>query len=299
MLSIVIPYYKITFFEDTLRSLSNQTDKRFKVYIGDDASLDNPEKLLEEYRGKFDFVYHRFNDNLGSISLTEQWKRCVELTNSEDWLMILGDDDVLSENVVASFYNNIDELEKEKINVIRFASQKIDEKTLITSHIFQHPRIEKSINFLFNKTRSSLSEYAFKKTQVLKIGFVNFPLAWYADVLAVLEFSNYDRIFSINDSVVQVRISEISISGKTIYDKQKLNAKFQFYYYLINKKISNFSEEESLELYNRINKCYLNNKKQFDFFLKISKIYLRKKLFKEYVIFIRQIIFFSTKKQLQ
>jgi hypothetical protein len=35
MLAIVIPYYKRTFFEETLQSLANQTDKRFQVFIGD------------------------------------------------------------------------------------------------------------------------------------------------------------------------------------------------------------------------------------------------------------------------
>ena len=35
MLAIVIPYYKYSFFEETLISLSNQPDKRFKIYIGD------------------------------------------------------------------------------------------------------------------------------------------------------------------------------------------------------------------------------------------------------------------------
>ena len=47
MLAIVIPYFKLTFFEETLQSLANQTDQRFKVYIGDDASLENPSDLLE------------------------------------------------------------------------------------------------------------------------------------------------------------------------------------------------------------------------------------------------------------
>jgi hypothetical protein len=41
MLAIIIPYYKLCFFEENLQSLAAQTDKRFKVYIGDDAS---PEK---------------------------------------------------------------------------------------------------------------------------------------------------------------------------------------------------------------------------------------------------------------
>ena len=43
MLAIVIPYYKLTFFEATLQSLADQTDKRFMVYIGDDASLESPD----------------------------------------------------------------------------------------------------------------------------------------------------------------------------------------------------------------------------------------------------------------
>lgn len=42
MLAIVIPYYKINYFEETLKSLSNQTDKKFKVYIGNDASENDP-----------------------------------------------------------------------------------------------------------------------------------------------------------------------------------------------------------------------------------------------------------------
>jgi glycosyltransferase involved in cell wall biosynthesis len=71
MLAIIIPYYKLTFFEATLQSLAHQIDKRFKVYIGDDASPEDPSELLEKYQGKFDFVYHRFDSNLGGISLTQ------------------------------------------------------------------------------------------------------------------------------------------------------------------------------------------------------------------------------------
>ncbi len=53
MLAIVIPYYKLTFLEATLLSLANQTDQRFKVYIGDDASPEDCTPLLEKYRGQF------------------------------------------------------------------------------------------------------------------------------------------------------------------------------------------------------------------------------------------------------
>lgn len=42
MLAKIVPYYKLCFFEETLQSLSNKTDKGFKVYIGDDASPEDP-----------------------------------------------------------------------------------------------------------------------------------------------------------------------------------------------------------------------------------------------------------------
>ena len=106
MLAIIIPFYKITYFEATLQSLANQTDNRFKVYIGDDASPNDSSPLLKKFEGKFDFLYHRFEDNLGGKSLTLQWKRCIELKGDEEWLMILGDDDMLESNVVQTFHDH-------------------------------------------------------------------------------------------------------------------------------------------------------------------------------------------------
>ena len=110
MLAIVIPYYKINFFGATLESLANQTNKQFKVYIGDDASLDNPKELLDKYQDQFNFVYQKFEENLGGISLVQQWNRCIALSSNEDWIIILGDDDVLESNCVESFYSNLKEI---------------------------------------------------------------------------------------------------------------------------------------------------------------------------------------------
>jgi hypothetical protein len=147
MLAIVIPYFKRTFFEATLESLANQTDKRFKVYIGDDATPENPSDLLEKYKGKFDFAYHRFETNLGGISLTQQWERCIALSGEEGWIMILGDDDVLGENVTAAFYDNLPEVEQKEINVVRFATQKIGRDGNFISDFYYHPQIENAVDF--------------------------------------------------------------------------------------------------------------------------------------------------------
>ncbi|GGA88924.1 glycosyl transferase [Flavobacterium palustre] len=299
MLAIIIPYYKITFFKETLDSLANQTDKRFKVYVGDDASLENCSVLLENYRGNFEFEYYRFENNLGKSSLTMQWQRCIALCSDEQWMMILGDDDVLGATVVEQFYNNIKEVEQRGIHVIRFASQKMDEVGTLTSKIYEHPKIERAVQFLFDKTRSSLSEYVFRKSQVLEIGFKDFPLAWYSDFLAVLEFSNFDTIYTINNSIVYVRLSELSISGSTWNKDQKIQANFEFYYYLVKNKYSHFSEMELNELYYMLNKCYINNKKQYLFFFKILKLYFLKNNNKENILFVKQIIYYTIKNRIK
>jgi len=237
MLAIVIPYYKLTFFEATLQSLADQTDKRFKVYIGDDASPENPSRLLKRYQGKFDFVYHRFEDNLGSVSLVKQWNRCIAMTGDEEWLMILGDDDVLQDNFVAAFYENINEVDVLKINVIRYATVVINENGKEISKIHTHPKSETSVDFLMRKfkgeTRSSLSEFVFRRKDFDKVKFKDLPLAWYSDYLAVLEVSNFSTLHTINNSLVYFRHSDLNITSKRNNLKAKNIATFEFYYYTI------------------------------------------------------------------
>lgn len=293
MLSIVIPYYKIAFFEETLKSLATQTDKRFTVYIGDDASPENPTLILEKFKGKFDFTYYRFPENLGKLSLTKQWERCIDLARNEKWVKILGDDDVLSNNTVKCFYENLEEIEKNYINVVRFATQKINAQGSSISQILKHPIIENASNFLFKKTGSSLSEYIFNKAQVESVKFKNFPLGWYSDMLAVFEFSNFGDIYSINESITYVRVSQLSISGSSLGDKKKMQSEFEFYFYLLNNKSQHFSESQIDEILKRINKCYLNNKKQYSFFFRISGIYFQRKLLYKYFLFLKAILFFT------
>lgn len=251
MLAIVIPYFKLTFFEATLESLSNQTDKRFKVYIGNDASMENPLILLEKYRGIFDFVYHDFENNVGGISLVKHWERCINLIEEEEWLMILGDDDYLSDNVVEQFYFNFNNL-KSRTNLVRFASQMVYETENTKSKIFINPVWEKETDSYFRKykglSRSSLSEYIFLKKTYMSHGFMDYPLGWYSDDKAWLDFSEDKLIYSINESVVYIRISDISISGKSDNIELKYVSKIYFLKDVILCNLKKFTINQRLEL---------------------------------------------------
>ena len=294
MLAIVITYYKLTFFEATLQSLVNQTNKKFKVYIGNDASPENPSVLLKKYKPQLDFNYQQFDNNLGSISLVKQWERCMNFIGDEQWVIILGDDDTLSENCVELFYQNLNKAETHNCDVIRFATKVIDEKGEAISNLHIHPEIENSVDFLFRKikggTRSSLSEYVFKKNDISNIGFKNFPLGWHSDDLAVLEFSKFKNIYTINSSTVFVRLSTLNISGMSDNLKQKNIATFNYYYYLLNNKEPLFDAKQTEILLFRLEKTFQDNKKNTSFWFLFTKLYISKLYIKKYFNFIIKIV---------
>ncbi|AUC84425.1 glycosyltransferase family 2 protein [Polaribacter sp. ALD11] len=251
MLAIVIPYYNYQYFKETLDSLSDQTNKKFIVYIGNDASNNDPLLLLKKY--KFNFIYKKFETNLGSISLVKQWERCIEMTKNEEWIQILGDDDILDINFVSAFYDNIEEINSNNIDVIRFASRYIDNfsRPLKEYSDFHHPKIELASDSFFRKykgnSRSSLSEHIFRREVYKKYNFFEYPLAWYSDDRAWLDFSNFKNIYTINDSIVSVRVTNVSISGQNSNYFLKKKARHLFFKYLVYSKLFFFSKNQKIE----------------------------------------------------
>ncbi len=77
-LAIVIPAYKIIYFEQVLISIANQTNRNFHLYVGDDASPDDFISLINKYKNKIDITYVRFENNLGKNDLVSHWERCID-----------------------------------------------------------------------------------------------------------------------------------------------------------------------------------------------------------------------------
>lgn len=231
-LAIVIPFYKIEYFEKTLRSISQQTDQRFKVYIGNDCSGYQIENLLSKYLAEIEYSYIEYSENFGKTSLASQWNRLVDHIQ-EEWFQILGDDDTISKNFVEEFYRALRDVEIRGINLIRFTYHKINENEEVLE-TFDYPwKSIGSQEFLFNKLSwkygSSLSENIFRKELYDKYKFKEFPLAWHSDDYSILELSNYGDLYNIRTAYVNVRVSELSITGNRHLDEEKLRASFLFY----------------------------------------------------------------------
>lgn len=298
MLAIIIPYYKFSFFEKCLQSLTNQTDKRFKVYIGDDASPESPAALLEKYNGQFDFVYQHFEANLGGISLVQQWDRCIALSSDEEWLMILGDDDILSPDCIEEFYKNKAEIENYSCSVVRFATIEIDGDDKSISKEYLHPKVEKATDFFYrrftNKTRSSLSEYIFKRKSYEQFGFYNYDLAWYTDDRAWLEFSECKNIYTINSAIVHFRLSNENISRNNYKTKEKEAVQLQFLKFIVSKVLMKFKPDHKKHLilyYEQL--IYKNKLVSFSFWLFLCWSFIKCGYFVEAIKFTRRVLIYS------
>ncbi len=266
ILAVVIPYYKRTFFRECLASLAAQTDQRFTVYIGNDASPEDPEILLNEFKGKFNFTYKKFEDNLGGLSLTKQWERCIAMMQDEEWFMILGDDDYLSSNAVEEFYNKLNTVKEKKINVIKFSSRVIDEFGNILNSKTDEPLIKSSIEYLLEKNfRCSLSEHIFKKSQYEKYGFADFPLGWISDVMATLEFSEYGDILFIKNATCFVHLSPESISGNNISNKIEKRDAQKMFSDRICQNLNRFTTDQKKILFNAVE--WIEKEKNIKIFL--------------------------------
>lgn len=300
MLAIVIPYYKLTFFESTLQSLVDQTDQRFKVYIGDDASQEDPTVLLEKYQGQFNFVYLRFDENLGGISLVQQWDRCIAMTEEEEWIMILGDDDYISENYIEEFYKNIDEIERLNIKVVHFASR-VHEANGEISELYSHPKIENSTDFFYRKffqnSRGSLSEQMFKREAYLKHGFRDFPIGWGADDFAWLDFSEFGEIYAINNATSYFRFSSENISRSGYNEEVKTEARYLYFTIIISKYLKKFKIEQRLMLlfyYEQL--VYGSNKVSLRFWMRLIKLFILENELFQVFKFTRRLLIYLLKK---
>lgn len=215
-LAIVIPAYKAKFLPKTLDSIAAQTDKRFCVYIGDDCSPEDIGSIVEPYKGKFDFVYKRFEANLGGADLVAQWERCISMTQGEKWIWLFSDDDYMDEDCISAFYKTV-ELEDSHTDLFRFDVKTLNDNTLSEQSSFPE-RI--TPEYLLRKKMSGENpcfavEYIFsREIYYEKNGFQNFDLAWHSDIATWMKFG-INGICTIKGPSVIWRNSGTNITGRS------------------------------------------------------------------------------------
>lgn len=249
-LAIVIPAYKIDYFDFSLRSLANQTDKRFTVYVGIDASPYNFECIIDKYKSIISISYERFSNNLGGTNLVAQWDRCLSLIGNEQWVWLFSDDDVMEPTCIESFYKELENYAT--YDLYHFNVDIIGENNEIIKKTQSYPNVISAVSFLKKKNTAKIDsfvvEYIFRRSIFENLGgFQYFDLAWGTDIATWAKIGRDKGIKTISGSKVLWRQSSLNITpsnekGKL---KRKLSSNVSFFLWCR----SNFNEISNSDIY--------------------------------------------------
>lgn len=231
-LAIVIPAFKPDYLAHALRSVASQTDRRFHVYVGDDAGPEDIRRICDAHRAALPaFSYRRFPENLGGTSLSAQWNRCVALT-SERWVWLFSDDDMMLPDCVAALHGAF--AAADDVDVLRFGSEIVDESGRRIRANPRHPPVESGADFIFDRLWGRRAGYAvdyvFRRSAFDAVGgFPEYPLAWGSDYAAWFLFSRRGGIRTLEGGGVRYRASERSVTGmRHSGQREKFEATLRF-----------------------------------------------------------------------
>ncbi|WP_051697909.1 glycosyltransferase family 2 protein [Prevotella sp. 10(H)] len=216
-IAIIIPAYKSEFLSFTLDSLSNQTDKNFRVYIGDDNSPANLYEIVSRYEDNLKIFYKRYKKNMGGKDLVAHWNRCLEMIQDEAWFIMFSDDDLMDPDCIKLLR---EEIQKSDNDVFHFNLKIIDTEGNITNTPPQYPGNLSSIDFfkqLYSyKIDARMPEFVFRLSHFRKTGgFIPFNLAMCSDNATVMNCAYEKGIRTIENAYVQWRYSGKNVSSST------------------------------------------------------------------------------------
>ena len=217
-LAIVIPAYKAIYFKTCIESLVAQTDQRFHVYIGDDASPEDLNQLLAPYASALAITYHRFDQNLGATDLVGHWNRCLDLIKEESWIWLFSDDDCMDPGCVEAFYDFLETPEAAQTDLLHFNMQVVDSDGIPLWPIKPFPSELTSVEFfdgrIQHQLHSSVVEYIFRKSAFKEVGgFQKFDLGWFSDDATWLKLMGSKPLITISKNLVYWRFSSENISS--------------------------------------------------------------------------------------
>jgi len=232
-LAIVIPAFKASYLERTLSSVVSQSDQRFALYIGDDASPEPIEDVVRQFASTRPIVYQRFQQNVGRHSLTKHWQRCIAMS-SEPWIWLFSDDDLMEPECVSAFYRTLADTNGH-YDVYRYDTIVIDGLDRVQSLNPPHPQVESALHFayflLMDRRLSYVQEAIVSRAALERAGgFVEFPLAWSSDWATQILLGHDRGICKINGPLVRFRMSGVNISSafsrRIMKEKMKANMMF-------------------------------------------------------------------------
>ena len=211
--TFLLPAYKVSFLEEALTSIKNQTYKDFKVLVSDDCSPENLKSIYDKVCGDDPrFSYRRNKENMGGKSLVSHWNLLVDMCDTE-YLIMASDDDVYE----PKFLEEINDLAIKYPQVDLFRAKAVrkenNKPVLLDGNI---PEYQDQAEFMeyfgVKKMVLCLANYLFRKSALKQMGgFPDFPTAAFSDSAAAI-FLSKNGIATTEDVLFTFRISNENLS---------------------------------------------------------------------------------------
>lgn len=263
-LAVIIPAYKSQYLREALDCFVNQTNKNFNLYIGDDNSPEELEQIIAPYRQNLPVTYCRFNSNIGPKKIVDQWERCIDLIQDEEWIWLFSDDDLVDTNAVDSFWKTLS-VTGGGHDIYSFNTCVINKMGETISKAPEIPDFESSeqmaFNLLMGKRANCMPDHIFsKKIFKEKNGFVKTLYGQGADWANSILFSQRKGIKIIPDALVYWRYSGENITSLALKNKTEMIAgHFQFIQWILDHFKYLMNTDPSGERYAKIKKAALYN----------------------------------------
>lgn len=215
LLAIVIPAWRARHLAEAVASLRAQTDRRFRLYVGDDGSPDALEPIVREAGAGLDLVYRRFEDNLGGRDLVGHWNRCLAMTADEPWIWLFADDDVAEPDCVAAIYEGV-AASRPETGLLRFNMQVIDDGGAFVGKPAPHPEFETGRELLLAMLPKNINaarrkfcapDHVFSRAVWRSQGGIpNFPKALCSDFAAWIAFSGPGGVRTLKGAGIRWRM---------------------------------------------------------------------------------------------
>lgn len=239
-LAVIIPAFKALYFRETLQSFTDQTNKNFTLYIADDCGPAEIKDISEEFSGKIDLRYVRFDKNMGNADLVGHWNRSIRLSE-ESWVWLFSDDDIVLPNCVEKFYEALVNTSS-GYDIYAFNTCLIDKNGETINISPSLPQKESVNEFIYHRLAGQRHNCAVnhifsRQTFDDNNGLVRFELAWYSDDASWIAFAGRKGFYTIDNAYVKFRSnSSANLSTpKPGYRRKKIIALFDYLSWLLNK----------------------------------------------------------------
>jgi glycosyltransferase involved in cell wall biosynthesis len=248
-IAVVVPFFKGYFFEELLNSLANQSDGDFRVFVGDDNSENPPLNLIEKYKDILQISYVRFDINLGSEDLAAQWNRCVKLAPNSDWIWVIPDDDLPSENCIEEIKKSCLIADRVRSNIIHVPCITINSRGDVLTDREDWPSITNSCDFYLRHLKGevsglSLANSVYRRNKFESVGgFISLPKAWGSDHATTLSVADGGSIVTAPKASLKFRMSNYNISSFIDDAEEKMQARLLFSKILSDMSRSCYSDD--------------------------------------------------------